>query len=60
MPYIDVKLFDRRLTPETEQQLIARITDAVVSVFDESIREQTWVVLEGIDPSRWGIAGRSG
>ncbi|MHA6630313.1 tautomerase family protein [Pseudonocardia sichuanensis] len=58
MPYIDVRIFEGRLTPQTQERLIAALTDAVVDVFDESIREQTWIVLNPVDPARWGIGGR--
>ncbi|MFI6099290.1 4-oxalocrotonate tautomerase family protein [Lentzea sp. NPDC051213] len=60
MPYIDVKLFESRLTDETEKELITRITDAVVDVFGESIREHTWVSLTGIPSHRWGVGGDRG
>lgn len=58
MPLIDVSILEERLTPETEERLIARITDAVAEVFDDSIRAHTWVVLRPVPPTRWGIAGR--
>ena len=58
MPYIDVSIFEGRLTQQTQERLIAALTDAVVDVFDESIREQTWIVLNPVDPARWGIGGR--
>ncbi|GGQ76274.1 tautomerase family protein [Couchioplanes azureus] len=57
MPYIDVKLFESRLTDEVEQRLIDEMTDAVVRVFGEEIRAQTWISLSGIPASRWGVGG---
>ena len=54
MPYIDVKLFESRLTDESEKQLIDGLTEAVVQVFGESIRTQTWISLSGIPAGRWG------
>lgn len=59
MPYIDVKLFAGRLDGERGQQLIEKITDAVASVFGEKIKEQTWVVLTEVSPTRWGIGGQT-
>ncbi len=47
MPFIDVKLYDRRLTEETERALIEGLTRAVVDVLGEEAREQTWVALTG-------------
>ncbi|MEU0677505.1 MULTISPECIES: tautomerase family protein [unclassified Streptomyces] len=60
MPFIDVKIYDRRLTPQTERALIERLTQATVDVFGEEIREQTWIALTGVPPQRWGIAGEPG
>ena len=59
MPYIDVKLFTGRLDGEREQQLIKKITDAVVSVFGEEIKEQTWVVLTEVSPNSCCIDGQT-
>ncbi|MEU1852685.1 4-oxalocrotonate tautomerase family protein [Streptomyces sp. NPDC019990] len=60
MPFIDVKIYDRRLTPQTERALIERLTQATVDVFGEEIREQTWIALTGVPPRHWGIAGEPG
>ncbi|GGS44307.1 tautomerase family protein [Streptomyces griseoviridis] len=61
MPLIEVKLFESRLKDAaTETELIAELTDAVARVLGEDAREQTWVVLQGLPPARWGVAGRPG
>ncbi|MFF6918362.1 tautomerase family protein [Streptomyces sp. NPDC012466] len=60
MPFIDVKIYDRRLTPESERALIERLTQATVDVLGEEVREQTWITLTGIPAQRWGIAGKPG
>jgi 4-oxalocrotonate tautomerase len=60
MPFIDVRLFDERLTPETEQQLIRELTDAVTRVFGADTGATTWVALTGTPARRWGIGGNQG
>lgn len=60
MPFIDVKLYQGRLNERTEQELITRITDAVVGVFGEEVRKDTWIVLNEVPAPRWGIGGRRG
>lgn len=60
MPFIDVRLFEERLTPDTEQQLIGELTEAVTRVFGESARAQTWVALTGSPARRWGVGGIPG
>ena len=59
MPLVTAKMFEGRLTDETEPKLIAALTDAIVSVFGEELRNDTWVVLEDVPRSRWGIGGRA-
>lgn len=60
MPMIEVRIYEHRLTPDTRRALIAGITDAVAGVFDDAIREHTWVVLTPVPADHWGIAGRAG
>lgn len=58
MPLIEVKAFQRRFDDEAlNQQLIRALTDALVGVCGEEVRGETWVILEGVEPSRWGFAG---
>jgi 4-oxalocrotonate tautomerase len=60
MPFIDVRLFEERLTPETEQQLIRELTAAVTRVFGPDVAASTWVALTGTPAHRWGIGGQQG
>lgn len=59
MPIIEVKAFETRFADdETAQQLIAKLTDAFVDVYGEAVRDETWVVLDGVSPGRWGFGGK--
>lgn len=59
MPLIEVKAFERRFDDlESAERLIAKVTDALCQVYGEELREETWVVLEGIEPARWGFGGK--
>ncbi|WP_436775936.1 tautomerase family protein [Yinghuangia sp. YIM S09857] len=60
MPFVEVKLYEERLTPETEQALVSGITEAVVAALGENARAQTWVLLSGTPAARWGIGGQRG
>ncbi len=58
MPYIEVKAFEKRFAdPQTNERLIARLTDALCEVLGEEVREETWIVLEGVEPDKWGFGG---
>jgi 4-oxalocrotonate tautomerase len=59
VPLIEVKAFERRFEDEqVAEQLIAKLTDAMCAVFGEDAREEIWVVVEGVSPSRWGFGGK--
>jgi 4-oxalocrotonate tautomerase family enzyme len=58
MPIIHLKIYEARLTDEAEPKLIADFTQVLVDNFGEGIREHTTVILEGVKPSRWGVAGK--
>lgn len=58
MPLIEVKAFERRFEdPESTERLIAALTDALCEVFGEEARAETWVVVQGVEASRWGFGG---
>jgi phenylpyruvate tautomerase PptA (4-oxalocrotonate tautomerase family) len=59
MPLIEVKAFDRRFEDEAvAERLIARLTDAMCEVFGEPVRDEVWVVIEGVSPRHWGFGGK--
>jgi len=59
MPLIEVKAFERRFEDaEAAPRLIAALTDAMCDVFGEDVRDEVWVVVEGVSPSRWGFGGK--
>ena len=59
MPIIEVKAFERRFEDaQTSERLIAKLTDALCEVCGDEVREETWVILEGVEPARWGFAGK--
>jgi 4-oxalocrotonate tautomerase len=58
MPLIQVKLIEEVFTPAQKQEIIARLTDAMVSIEGENMRPVTWVVIEEVRSGDWGIGGR--
>lgn len=58
MPIIEVHAFEQRFEDdETTTRLIERLTDAFVDVYGESVRAETWVLLDGVSPRHWGFGG---
>jgi len=61
MPIVEVKAFEHRFSADDEKarRLIERLTDAVAETYGEEIRAETWVILEGVQPERWGFGGKT-
>jgi len=57
MPLINVKLIEGVLTPSQKQEVIRKLTDAMVAIEGENARPVTWVVLEEVNSGEWGIGG---
>ena len=57
MPLINVKIIEGVFGPDEKQQIIERLTDAMVSIEGENMRQVTWCVVEEVKSGDWGIAG---
>lgn len=57
MPLIQVKLIENVFTPEQKQEIVRRLTDAMVEIEGENMRPVTWCVVEEVRSGDWGIAG---
>ena len=59
MPLIQVKLIENVFTPEQKNQMITKLTDAMVSIEGENMRQVTTVVIEEVHSGAWGIGGKA-
>ncbi len=59
MPLVQIKGIAGYLDGEQKRELIARVTDAVVSVEGEGLRDITWVVVEDVPSGAWGVGGQA-
>jgi 4-oxalocrotonate tautomerase len=57
MPWIEVKLYDHRVTEESIPKMIEALTDALHES-SGAAKEHIHVVIEGVSPRNWGIAGK--
>jgi 4-oxalocrotonate tautomerase len=57
MPLIRATLVENAITPEQKQELITRITDAVVSIYGENMRPYTWVLVDEVKSGQFGVGG---
>jgi len=59
MPLIQVKLIEKVFTNEQKQQMIKKLTDAMVSIEGENMRPVTWVIIEDVASGDWAIGGQA-
>ena len=57
MPMIEVKLYDRRVTDEAVPRMIEALTKALADTSGAD-PAQIQVLIQGVDPKHWGIAGK--
>lgn len=58
MPIIDVKLYDKRVTEESVPKIIEALTEALAES-SGAAREHIQVIVQGVSPSNWGVAGKA-
>ena len=59
MPLLNVKLIEGVFTPKQKQEMIRKLTDTMVSIEGENLREVTWVVVEEVKSGDWGVGGKA-
>jgi 4-oxalocrotonate tautomerase len=59
MPLINVKLIDGVFSEPQKKQIVAKLTDAMVSIEGENMRSVTWVVIEEVKSADRGIGGKT-
>lgn len=57
MPLVQIKLIEGVFNAEQKQEMIRKVTDAMVSIEGENMRGVTWVVTEEVKSGDWGIGG---
>jgi 4-oxalocrotonate tautomerase len=57
MPLIQVKVIEGVFSNEQKQQIVRKLTDAMVSIEGENMRPVTWVMVEDVKSGEWGIGG---
>lgn len=59
MPLIQVNVIEDVFTPAQKNEIIARLTDAMVGIEGENMRPVTWCVVHEVASGDWGIAGNA-
>jgi 4-oxalocrotonate tautomerase len=59
MPLIQVRVIKDVFSKEQKRQMISKLTDAMVSIEGENMRNVTWCVIEEVESGDWGIGGKA-
>lgn len=57
MPLVDIHVIRDVFTPAQKQQLIEKVTEAMVAVEGENLRGVTWVKINEVPSGDWAIGG---
>ena len=57
MPLVNVRLIEGVFTPNQKQEMIRKLTDAMVAIEGENMRQVTFVVIDEVKSGDWGIGG---
>ena len=57
MPIVEVKLCDARVTEESVPKIIEAMT-AALAESSGAAREHIQVLVQGVSPKHWGVAGK--
>lgn len=58
MPFTSIKVIEGVFSEEKKAQLIEKVTEGMIEVYGEGMRDKTWVVIEEIKPKDWAIGGK--
>ncbi len=58
MLLINVKLIEGVFSEAQKREIVTRLTDAMVDIEGENMRQVTWVLVEELKSGDWGIGGQ--
>jgi 4-oxalocrotonate tautomerase len=58
MPLVTIDVIKDVFTPAQKEQLIEKVTEAMIEVEGEAMRPVTWVRIMEVEQGDWGIGGK--
>ena len=58
MPLVTIDVIKNVFTPEQKEQLIEKVTEAMITVEGEAMRPVTWVRIMEVEGGDWAIGGK--
>ena len=59
MPLVTIDVIKNVFTPKQKQELIAKVTEAMIEVEGENMRPVTWVRINEFESGDWAIGGKA-
>ena len=59
MPLVTIDVIKDVFTPKQKQDLIAKVTEAMIQVEGENMRGMTWVRIKEFEGGDWAIGGKA-
>jgi 4-oxalocrotonate tautomerase len=59
MPLVQVKVIKGVFDSSQKQEMIAQLTETMVSIEGEALRGVTWVTIDEVESGDWGIGGNA-
>lgn len=58
MPLVDIQLIRGVFDTKQKQEMIEKVTDTIVAIEGEVMRQVTWVRVQEVESGHWGIGGK--
>jgi 4-oxalocrotonate tautomerase len=59
MPLINVRLIEGVFSANQKKEIVEKLTDAMVSLEGENMRQVTSVIIDEVKSGDWGIGGKT-
>jgi 4-oxalocrotonate tautomerase len=59
MPLVTIDVIKNVFTPKQKQELITKVTEAMIQVEGENMRPVTWVRINEFESGDWAIGGKA-
>ena len=59
MPLITVKVIENVFTPKQKTEIIEKLTESMIEIEGENLRQYTLVLVEDVKEGDWGFGGKT-
>jgi 4-oxalocrotonate tautomerase len=59
MPLVTIDIIENVFNADQKKEIIQKVTDTMVAIEGEALREVTWVRINEVKENNWGIGGQT-